>query len=138
VEIRRGNNQEAFETSVTHMLTQGCAARTSGGCRYRAEKDRSCAIGCLMTDAEYDPTMEGQTVEQMQRNGVLPAALARLDMRLLSRLQVLHDNYLDDNVADLIKSLPWATETFGINLDFLNTPVLQARIAELKAEQKHD
>ena len=81
-------NQEAFDKMVAHLRKQGQKAKENGTCRYRTKDGLMCAVGCLITDAEYKPGMEGMGVEAL-----LPAyeVLQDLDPPLLAEMQDTHD-----------------------------------------------
>ena len=83
--------QEVFDTVVRHLHTQGKQAYTyEEGCRYRMEGGLTCAVGCLITDAEYDVRMEGKSVQMLIDRGMaLPIMLEHCD--LLKELQDVHD-----------------------------------------------
>jgi len=50
-----------------------------------------CAVGCLIADDEYEPSMEGENVPGLMVLGRMPARLAPHE-RMLAELQALHDN----------------------------------------------
>ena len=55
--------QELFDKIATHLLTQGARSESSiGRCLYRGDFGSKCAVGCLISDEEYDPKMEGSSV----------------------------------------------------------------------------
>lgn len=83
-------NQEAFDKVYQHLLKQGeeSLSEDGGMCMYRGVDGKSCAIGCLIPDPEYNPSFEGAPVTTIQR-GV--AALAGLSTGLLFDLQHVHD-----------------------------------------------
>lgn len=55
--------QETFDKVARHLLTQQAKAeQPDGNCAYRGEHGRKCAVGCLISDEEYDPKMEGSSV----------------------------------------------------------------------------
>ena len=71
-------------------------SRDIRGCKYRT-KDSACAVGCLIPDELYEPTMEGRGV-----NGLLmhyPKLQKVLgydvDLAFLKILQSTHDHYAD-------------------------------------------
>lgn len=83
-------NQEAFDKMVAHLRKQGQKAQENGACRYRTKNGLMCAVGCLLTDEEYRPGMEGKGVEHMQHlYGVFP----KLSVGLLAEMQDTHDAY---------------------------------------------
>jgi hypothetical protein len=64
--------QEIFDVVAKHLLTQKAQARTLveygslGECAYRTGDGMRCAIGALINDADYDPTIEGLTVSNLR------------------------------------------------------------------------
>lgn len=84
--------QEVFTQVVTHLLTQGKPAFDSTGqCAYRGTEGSMCAVGCIITDEEYNPGMEGQNVYDLLGDGLFPERL-REHVVLLGKLQNIHDN----------------------------------------------
>ena len=54
------NRQEIFDTVANHLLTQKEQSMDENGkCLYRGPNGLKCAIGCLIPDEDYSPTMEG-------------------------------------------------------------------------------
>lgn len=90
-------DQEAFDHVVAHLRKQNEQARADppmNNCRYRDEHGRSCAVGCLLTDEEYEKYgkhWEGHTLSYIPRT-VLPEKLRTVTFSLLSALQAVHDN----------------------------------------------
>jgi hypothetical protein len=88
------NKQEIFDKVLTHLRKQGKAAvNDNGDCMYRAADGRQCAAGCLITDEEYEPQMEGRMVGYLLNKGQLPARLVP-HVEFLRDLQDVHDNAL--------------------------------------------
>ena len=94
------NKREIFDIVKAHLLAQGEKAihserRKDGSliyvCKYRTDSGLTCAIGCLLTDEEYDPFMEDKGIEGLKHNGFLPDRL-RPHINLLARLQECHDD----------------------------------------------
>lgn len=58
--------QQAFETAVRGVITQGKPAMSMINghplCRYRGDNGTKCAVGMLIPDEAYVPSMEGITV----------------------------------------------------------------------------
>jgi hypothetical protein len=79
-----------------HLMRQGRASelhqRNGIINAYRGEGDTKCAIGCLISDQDYDPKIEGKTVEQIFY--LMPFHCSEAIESLLVRLQSLHD--IDD------------------------------------------
>jgi hypothetical protein len=90
--------QEIFDKVARHLLTQKKRATVSGHCRYRTPDGCKCAIGCLISDEDYDPEFEGERVTHLLGRHAIPS-LENLDCDriFLSRLQVLHDTGLPIN-----------------------------------------
>ncbi len=92
--------QEVFDTVANHLRKQGQWARVANPlpsawrnqseiCAYRTPEGLRCAVGCLIEDEDYDPTMEGKTVDSLVDEFDLPHLYRH--QHLLSRLQELHD-----------------------------------------------
>ena len=62
-------NQELYDRVCMHLMKQGRPAVESRGdakvCRYRTKDGLKCAIGCLITDEYYRPSLEGRTLFSM-------------------------------------------------------------------------
>ena len=90
------NHQSIFDTVAAHLLTQNDRAQEPSGCRYRmpAGDTRTCAVGCLITDAEYDPAMEFNDVKSLAAHDIdlLPERL-RPFVSFLTDLQSIHDSH---------------------------------------------
>jgi hypothetical protein len=65
------NKQEIFDTVAKHLLKQMEQSLThrlngkiilSTQCAYRGDSGCKCAIGCLIPDDRYDPSLEGNDV----------------------------------------------------------------------------
>lgn len=55
--------QKAYEKIRAHLIEQGKPAMNpmTGGCFYRAEGGLKCAVGCLISDDAYEPSLEDCT-----------------------------------------------------------------------------
>lgn len=120
--------QEIFETVSRHLFAQGTQARELDVCRYRAfipatGETLKCAVGCLIPDEAYRPTMEGYRVSAVI--GKLPdAQLADLfnqNYSLLSTLQRVHDFQLSETVssAPFRKALRKVGNAYDLDTAFL-------------------
>lgn len=109
-----------------HLLKQGrrCVGPSSVGstterCLYRGPNDLQCAVGCLIKDWHYVPSLEGKGADDMfviaaveQSLGV---ELGSENQCLLERLQMVHDStppvkwrtVLEDEWWDFIVSMKW-------------------------------
>lgn len=98
------NNREVFEKVKAHLLTQG--KRSMGPrndetntirCAYRGDNGAMCAIGCLIPDELYSPTLEGHDSSHCDIRTVLAkAGFESIDKSMLSVLQRMHDGYSPD------------------------------------------
>jgi hypothetical protein len=93
---RRLTNQDAFDAAMLHLLNQGhSCVSASGRARYRGPRGRS-AIGALIPDELYAPSMEGKNVHHgLAARGseydALRERLGGVTPSLLDDLQDLHD-----------------------------------------------
>lgn len=94
------SNREIFELVKQHLMAQGTLSIDERGCRYRDDYGLSCAIGALITDAEYSLHMERNTVSQ----------LCSRETPLLSALQRIHD---------IVIPCDWETRLAKIEKEFL-------------------
>lgn len=88
-------NQEIFDTVARHLLTQKAQSLVDEDgpeCAYRGEGGLKCAIGVLIPDAHYTPTIEGRAVASAEMESVLKDILGTsYDVGLLIALQNVHD-----------------------------------------------
>jgi hypothetical protein len=111
--------QEIFDTVALHLIAQGYQAEGVGGdCMYRAPDGSKCAVGCLITDEEYVPSMEmvafgGRGIE---RQIAWPPRLL-VHKRLLQELQQVHDQ--DDRWRRLHEELYRVALKFELSADVL-------------------
>jgi hypothetical protein len=95
--------QQLFDLISTHLLTQKSKSTDGKACFYRDQDGKKCALGIVISDAEYSPTMERQTLSMLLQNNGDGYQLShdtavemRLNFDLLRALQVIHDvNYPD-------------------------------------------
>lgn len=89
------NAQEVYDKIVTHLRAQGKKAILDNGvCVYRLGCLK-CAIGCLITDEEYDERMEGGGVRDLIWNDFTPKRIMDLlneHYALCLEMQRIHDN----------------------------------------------
>lgn len=117
--------QEIFDTVVAHLRTQKVQALRAdgGGCAYRGEGGTKCAIGCLVTDEEYDPTWDkgagicaSKLVElskSFRERVIVDNEKPKEILSLLDRLQSIHDG---GPVEDWERHLAMTAENWGLNL----------------------
>lgn len=94
-------DQEMFNKIVTHLLTQkvrseGCDADGTTTCLYRGPDGAKCAVGVLIADEHYTPSLENKVVtswpvsKALVASGVTNANRPRTQM-LLAACQGVHD-----------------------------------------------
>lgn len=101
-------DQEIFDFIVNHLRTQGEKASIGemAGCKYRIEKNGKtlkCAVGCLIKDEFYNPSLENfgalSTMVLQALNRSLGMDLYRDSntAALIARMQRIHDQYIPHN-----------------------------------------
>jgi len=121
------NLQQIFDKSANHLLKQGAKSKLEKGerckntCAYRGENGLMCAVGCLIDDAYYDSSMEGDAVddseevrEALEKSGIDFHSNAPV-LLLLSRLQWIHD---DEDVDDWPYHLDKAADVFKLDKNY--------------------
>ena len=87
-------NQEALTTSIRALRkqrVQSLNARNQN-CMYRGDKGRKCAIGHLIPDDLYDPSMENtNTMMLLDRFPTIKKFFRNCSEDLLHALQTVHD-----------------------------------------------
>ena len=93
--------QEVADKVATHLFAQGKpTTNLTGECVYRTMTlstppvTLSCAVGCLFSDEEYDPKMEGQDASGIMEFGVIEVLGHTKDDTgyFLNILQAVHDD----------------------------------------------
>src|SRR5687768_4886687 len=90
-------DQQVFDAVATHLLTQNERSVGKSTCLYRdgiskSGKQLKCAIGCLIPDEAYTPSIEGKSVALLPDSVIAAAGLAQAEQELLVILQILHDD----------------------------------------------
>jgi hypothetical protein len=82
-----GTPQEIFDRVVEHLAQQKTRSFVPSGpyCAYRDGHGRSCAVGALISDDQYDPNFEDGSVWTLPIETDAPNGL-------LAHLQVTHDS----------------------------------------------
>lgn len=115
--------QEIFDKVAKHLLTQNAQSIAEGICRYRDPEGRKCAVGCLIPDACYLPSIEGRTITEGQLSyaGPLRRVLERSGIptdkttfSLLRSLQGVHDDHAP---ADWPHRLKIVAEDHGLSFE---------------------
>jgi len=85
------SEQEVFDQVAKHLLTQNKSSRAADGyCAYRGEDNLRCAAGCLISDDEYDPKMEGASWDVF----VDQHKITQRHKHLIRALQIMHDSHV--------------------------------------------
>lgn len=111
--LQASDMQEIFDQVVANLhklLDLGTRSMDQQGasCVYRAHDGKRCAVGCLMTDAEYDPILEGWDIQSMTTYDYNEYEYMVEDapvLALLSVLQGIHDEVPLDQWVDELKAL---------------------------------
>lgn len=91
--------QEYFDLLVATSKAGGFPSVDDEGCVYRGENGRKCAVGLLIPDEKYVPSMERKIVTnrftnkptRLFENAVcVPDGMTWLD---LTKVQIVHDDY---------------------------------------------
>ena len=86
------NKHEIFAKVKAHLLKQGMRSMNAGSfCAYRGAGGLSCAVGCLIPDAEYDPIIENLPANDFRVQERLPFEVTEETGHLLCELQRVHD-----------------------------------------------
>lgn len=96
--------QELFNYVARHLLEQNerCIDPEDGGCAYRDDVGRRCAIGCLIDDKHYSKSLEGLRLTATCVMDAVEGSIGRkitgrydcsphTERIVLKRLQGIHD-----------------------------------------------
>lgn len=111
-----------------HLILQN-ARSYDEDCKYKSEEGLSCAVGCLVSDGEYDPEMEGVSIHDVRFDKFGIDAKCRA---LLGALQVVHDSMLPYQWHNELMSV---CNQYGLDTAALKA-VIDAAIAERGGEAK--
>lgn len=109
------NNQDALNRVYQHFIVEKNPQSTVAGeiseerCRYRSETDRGktngCAIGCMIPDDMYHPSIENLAITgAYKRVPALRDWFSTVDIGLLRQLQSAHDAHFDI-FAEVLKGI---------------------------------
>jgi hypothetical protein len=97
------DRSEIFNHVVDHLRRQGKASKLTESCgdqicAYRGDGGAMCAVGALITDDEYQESLEGCGIHTLLKDGILPSSLHE---RLLPHEEMLADlqNFHDDKLS---------------------------------------
>lgn len=104
-------HQEIFDLVAEHLLSQNCRSTTTapfGGqdCMYRGDDHKMCAVGRLIKDDFYDPTLEGIGIAAIgsDQTSIIPSRAERAAM-LATALKNSGVNADDISMLDLLHQL---------------------------------
>ncbi len=101
IRMRMKTRQEAFDTAAAHLLKQG--ERSSScevyptedvqACLYRGPNGLKCAIGALISDEHYSPSLEGEGINDHVCAAIVASGYPddNLSRAIYARLQQVHD-----------------------------------------------
>jgi len=93
------DNQEVYDKVKAHLFSQNRKSLDANGkCAYRGENGAMCAVGVLIPDAMYLPSMEGAACTSGRVVEVLD--VLGIDHAIARDLQKLHDNVPIDIWSD--------------------------------------
>ena len=97
--------QGLFNHVVQHLLNQGRAAlEVDNSCAYRTEDDLKCAVGFLIEDAYYLPSLEG-TIMPLPNDLVKSSSFHKKSMQLLHVLEMSLQRRLQTDEVRMLRSL---------------------------------
>lgn len=86
--LHLATEQEVFDQVANHLLTQKRKSKDGEiHCKYRDSKGNKCAAGCLISDKEYNETMENVSWAQLVEDRIVP----HYHVMLIRDLQIVHD-----------------------------------------------
>lgn len=123
--------QEIFDKVVTHLRTQGEQAsilKSDGGysCRYRTEDGLKCAVGCLIPDDDYSPSMEGTYASSVISRNRDKLSYLSPHLALLDDLQAVHDDRSHWSVQGFSSSGEGALASIALSFSLTYTPRTEA------------
>lgn len=91
------NRQEAFNKVYVGLLTQNCKSISKGGsCVYRGQDNTKCAVGFLIPDDKYEPSMDEDATLWEVAKAAIPD-YEESDYGFISHFRNIHDS--DDPVS---------------------------------------
>lgn len=88
-------NQEFFN-KVWERAKDPRESMLNDKCMYRGPNGLRCFVGECIPDEEYDPAIEGSTVQDLHLNNTIPPALKDVDVDLMVECQTVHDGYMPE------------------------------------------
>ena len=105
--------KELFNRVKTHLLNQGAKAETDESthvqritmCQYHAESGLKCAVGCLITDEVYRPSLEGVDLTDRELWDALLDSGIDMGGKTLSILQMLQNVHDSNEPSDWSRAI---------------------------------
>ena len=106
--LSQATEQEVFDQVYIHLLTQNKKSRDRTTCLYRYN-GLKCAAGCLISDNEYQPEMEGRNWYLLYTN----FNITNNHHNLINDLQIIHDKKA---VEDWENELSILAESYSLTI----------------------
>lgn len=91
--VETASKQEIFEYVITKLRLQEKQSSNGFNCVYNAEDGSHCAIGWLISAADYKPYFEQNTIGELVKCGLYSPDWVLDNLEFLQALQRFHDNY---------------------------------------------
>lgn len=89
------NEQEVFDKIITSLRKQGKKSEDENGvCLYRGEDNCKCAVGHLIPDDLYHPSMETWGIDSFEIRRALLEVVDHSSFDLITAMQRIHDRNL--------------------------------------------
>jgi hypothetical protein len=115
------DRSDIFNYVVDHLRKQGTRSLSpEQTCVYRGANGTMCAVGCLMTDDEYDPFWENKAIDQLiEENCLTPSFKNRIEpiWPMISDLQYFHDHCLEYKDGRFTENAEARINKFAANWD---------------------
>lgn len=92
-------DKDVFDYVSSFLINQNeKSTALSVGCAYRGDNGKKCAIGCIIADEFYHPSMEKQTACDYNILWAIRNSLPKYttNERFLSKLQEIHDGSIPE------------------------------------------
>lgn len=132
---QRKKDQEIFDKVVTHLFTQKVkCVDDKGRCVYRFN-GLSCAAGCLIPDEEYNPSLEGTSINFLINDGTVLQNYKN-NSEIIKKLQKIHD-FMETNDKNEFDLKLLSNELIKTAVSYkLNTETLDKFVATLPKKTK--
>lgn len=94
--IKKLSNQEVFDRVASHLIKQNKKSRESsiGPCVYRTPQGLSCAVGCLISEEDYDNRVEATVITPIYGSAVHPFGMTLTELKKELKRAELQDHTL--------------------------------------------